>query len=294
MRQKYILERLLLKYLVSINSLSPQKIPIFDGITLPNQLKLTNEFRDCYLEIVQRIVLQKLVDIFKWRDFFFSKNETTYRCNISDSSFWKNIEFCFTQKGANVLWCSYIKKQTSVESINPWDAMLIQILAPKHKFYSEQWLLQNDAHWLVMAYFMFFQNKKFAYNKFPHAFYFQNYKKIVYPLRFILIELTATYYSKVIEIFEDVIASSSEGYWNSGYRYSLDLRDKRFWEWLENMESHLEIEAVTNAYKYWCNEGSIGYDDSDFLHKHEREWQLLKNISSLKEIKKSLGSIKIS
>lgn len=295
MRQKYILERLLLRYIASVNTLSPQKVPIFDGIVLPNQLKFTSEFTDYYSQMVQKIVLQRLVETFAWRIFFFSKDDTTYRCTVADPMFWQDIKFCFTQKGANALWLYYTKKQVPWESLNPWDAMFINMIVPQvaRSYYSDEWLLENDAHWLVIAYFMITRNENFSYRKIPHNAYFRHFKKIVYPLRFLLIELAAVSYGKIWKVLHDVQESSSDGYWDSGYRYDLDLRDRRFWTWLGEMESHLDMETVANAYEYWCNEGIIGYDDSDFLQKSERECQLFKNISDLKEMKKSLGSINL-
>lgn len=281
-------ERLLLSYLDN-NKNFPQEV-LKNLSSLPQELIISEACSEKITIYIKEQLIKALTEVFEFRTLYFNQNDLTIQATITSPIFWENINFTFTDHFIEAIWEEILKgdKKLKYKKVNPWEALLLEKIL-RNISYSFEWLYQHKATWLVSAYYIIQFNKRKSSSisdELPFLSYFENYQEVPFSLRFILVEEVSTYFKSLIKELTSLIETLSvEGLTYDLYETSIKLIT-------DNPFSNLKTDKVIEAFNYWCEEGSLNFDDFQYLKRVESNNELKATINELKNLYKTLETIR--
>lgn len=235
---------------------------------LPVALEFSEEFALKWKAMVEPAVKRFIAGTFALRGFLFEVGGYTKRFSPADASFWKELEFTFSYRGAERLYEQMVKKKSNEEPLYPVvlpaDALLISICNNDFSLYTFAWLVKNSANWLIKACFVAWQ--QVSYCQVRWQYFFDNPATVELPLREYLIERAADYVAgcntELTKVFTTTVnAMRPRG---SG---SLELCFEDRGSVLLTMHNAVRVfvTAARKAIDYWSSEGCVGIDDERFI-----------------------------
>ncbi len=239
---------------------------------LPEKIFLSSDFLDVWTRNVTVAIRKKIVDDFGLRTFLLTENDQTVRRSVLDTEFWKEVQLSFSPRAVDRIWEDTVGrvsgKKPSWRDVTPGDALFLCILDKKlYETYSFEWLVGNNAEWIVSALFLSTRTFENPANL-PWAIYFHQYKRIPLPLREVLIERTAAFFKALAEgVLRFVDAASPPLQFGSElgappvrFSFGDGVQVLR-----AGLEDPFQTKPIRAAVAYWANEGTLGLDDGRYI-----------------------------
>lgn len=235
---------------------------------LPGNIEFSEEFALKWKAMVEPAVKRFIAGTFSLRSFLYEVDGYTRRFTAADASFWKELEFTFSFRGAERLYEQMIMKQSEEEPLYPVvlpaDALLISICNNDFSLYSFAWLCKNSANWLIKACFVAWQ--QVSYHEVRWQYFFENPGKVELPLREYLIERAADYVAGCNIKLSNMFPATDNGQRirsSSNFELCFDNRDCGVMAMYNSVKALVTV--ARKAIAYWSSEGCVGIDDERFI-----------------------------
>jgi len=240
---------------------------------LPAEIPVAEEFVSQWRCFVQGTVARAFVDVFGLRSFLILDGDTTKRIGTWAPAFWQETRLKFSNKAVARIWEQILSEATNKPpkqaDVLPGDALLLTTLFPNWwNTYIGTWLEGKKAPWPVVAWF-FLRGKYNEESSLPWLSLLEKPGELELPLRGLILELSGDLAEAIEEGLQQWIdpenamngSTSTEGLAQFRFQIHSAIDVMR----LAGQKDPFGAIALRQAFDFWTDEGTLGYDDAKFL-----------------------------
>ncbi|HEY9841436.1 MAG TPA: hypothetical protein V6D23_13330, partial [Candidatus Obscuribacterales bacterium] len=214
---------------------------------LPRRLPISPEFAKSYQRLARGLIVEALGQTLGLQSFQLQADGSTVSVRLSEPAFWRDLQPRLSRAGLEWLWWSFCHGARPAQEPTPWDALLLQVLLLRqNERFDLAWMLEQQADWPVLAWAMLRLDAQPGRIDLLVRLW-DAAASLAYPLRFLLIELSAAWLCEQTAFCQQLLEGGDFGM--ADYRQLL--------EWAQRAHTDTMLAAVGR----WQGEGMLGYDD---------------------------------
>ena len=249
---------------------------------MPPKFDYSEEFSEKWSQLVEVTVRRFLINTFKFRPFVYDRNGQIARYCTADKEFWQDVDISFSFRSADRIWelimLGVQKEDPLYIMAKPGDALFLSIINNVFGQYHFNWLIKNNANWLIIAAFV--AQSPVALDRIPWMPLLESPEKVPLQVRDLLIEKVRACMLLINHLVREVFANNHyelgdhfgafdelsfvTGSINFGRTIHAGVLNQKDLDRPMNRHFSLGrelISALNKAIEYWTTEGAICIDD---------------------------------